>query len=777
VSKKSRSERRKAQLQRSVTRGDPSVLRMLADRGAETGAKALFQAITASPSVVEDPQVMDLAAGVCERLRGEDRFDTALKLASAFRRATPRLALEEALAAFGMGDDARALEAAGSNRELELFLAPVLAVARGGRVPNNPPGAPAMWRGITALARCVAGVREGRSSSALAALRQVPEEAASRLFASEMRLVADILSAQGQKLVSAAIAFAQRSVFWKSSRVANALAQCLATRYPRLFIDTLAARIPFPPDIKADALLRASVAAAGLDSVEARVSLLIAKLGHAAFPKEQQGLAALYEGFAFCMSDPRRALRSFDRAVELGADLNEALRGRLLVQVKQFDTAMAAGDWAADYGRAAASTALRLHRAMSHSVETLPVAVVAAERAARMLSTDRDRREEALEAVRAARAAAQRAGLLTRSLEADLLFDEAAALRFVEPARALELVEQVIAREPRHHEAWHLRIDLTMGAKGPGASEDWILAAGEMDLCEELTEEAAVIRARRGLPARLVPGKTGAGELARELKRRRDAGAWPAPPAAYDPDVAACREALDAQGRSALDAAAFVLLRERGQDEGGLAIMRLVAAEDDGRGDTWMLLVALAAVLGWEGSVFEIVRASAPAVKQRVAMEAITCYMAESQPAAAKKLVVGIASEVTASVLRALKKQLGVSAPTPGSGLMPEGYRLIAQALQRLAPHFEFPDGVQSAVGRWVGDPEFPVDGSLLPPGLLDELERFLPRALSKFNSLPPDKREAFHREIGRLLAGPVSDEKMRELLSVLAEHGLQPED
>src|SRR5690606_38628463 len=57
---------------------------------------------------------------------------------------------------------------------------------------------------------------------------------------------------------------------------------------------------------------------------------LVRTAGADVFDPEHRAVASLYEGFACLHSDPKRADRALDRAVELGADIVEALRGKML---------------------------------------------------------------------------------------------------------------------------------------------------------------------------------------------------------------------------------------------------------------------------------------------------------------------------------------------------------------------------------------------------------------------------------------------------------------
>jgi hypothetical protein len=679
VSKKSASEKRKAKKQKAISQGSPSALRTLAQRNPEAGARAILRALQTAPSTTSDPDVAALAEDLCERLRAEDAFDLSLQLASAFHRRTPRFCLEEALAAFALGDDERAKDAASASGAVQSALAPILAVAKEAKVPRTPPRASPDLRGLIALARCVVGLESGKLSNATTALRQIPEEAAGRLYAKEMALAARVVAGRRDGVEHDAIELASTTLVRRNPRMANALAHCLAHRAPQRFIE-LVSRIPLSETAKADALIEASTGATGLESDEARASLLVAKLGHEAFPKEQQGVAALYEGFTFCAVNPQRALKVFDRAMELGADVVEALRGRYLAQRGLFERAR---DYDREEGaaRAVGSTAMRLHALVDAHPNGAPFAAVMAENAAQFLGSDRDPRR-ALDAIKAARASASRAGLLQGPFEASLLFLEAQTLEFTRPLHALGLVKRALEVDPKHHHAWHLHINLTQAHRGIEEAQELILQAAELNVCPELVAQAATIRLRRGVPLTLVPGRTQPGEIALELKRRCDREGWTAAGSPYPDDVAACRASLGPDERRAIDAAAYEILSQRQRSQGVAALLRVLRSEKDTRDETFALLACLGASSGWEGTVFEIVNgADTPALTSYLATVALDSYVSSGRLPAAQKLLMGIAAKLSTSQLNTLRKR--IDNPS-GDGI----HAAVQRAAQILEPHY-----------------------------------------------------------------------------------------
>ncbi len=214
--------------------------------------------------------------------------------------------MEEALAAFALGRDEVAAAVAAADAKVAAAIGPLLQAVRGEVAPAST-AAPSL-RALHASARAVAHVVRGEPDKARGILHHIPRAERRAVLADEIE----------------------------------------------------GATEPIPPA----RILRARMLAAGSPGAVAEI---IREVGPDAFDAPDRASAALYHGFSLLRTEPAAASRSFDRAVQLGADLIEALRGKMMatlgpamiVSEVDFDGERAA--------REAASAADRLAHASSAS--------------------------------------------------------------------------------------------------------------------------------------------------------------------------------------------------------------------------------------------------------------------------------------------------------------------------------------------------------------------------------------------------------------------------
>ncbi len=340
MGKKSRSERHRAQADRAIKTGDVDALRALAERNASAGAKSIIDFLNVPPGSATgtggraapcaaggsangsvSPEIAALAARTSAKLRAEAAFDLALRLSGACSRCTPEIRLEEAIAAFAVGDDARVREIGAVDEAVARATAPLLAAVQGGRMPAVTQGSSPGRRALVECCRTVAAIVRKQPASVSAAMRQVPAGERPRFFVAELMTASRLSAARAQRLDGAdVVSLARSAVVRRSERAMSSLAMTVARRLPMRVAEALFDRMDLSPEVKRDALLHATCAGAGLDAECARVSMVVAKLGAAAFPENERGAAALHEGYAFVRTSPSRARAAFDQAVALGAD-------------------------------------------------------------------------------------------------------------------------------------------------------------------------------------------------------------------------------------------------------------------------------------------------------------------------------------------------------------------------------------------------------------------------------------------------------------------------
>jgi len=576
VAKRKRKERRQKQQAKAIQQGDLGALRAIVERNPEAGASALVTALQSAADPNES-SFLQLAEQVIDSLRDKGRHDQVLRLVALFPSPSTPLRLARALSALAIGDDATASADASADARVHAFVAPLLAALHGTKIPRTPPKAPPSVRSILALSRAVAATTTGSSTPARTALRAVDAKWAPRLGKRELGLVLDL---QAKRLPWYNVAPVVRTLL-KSSLVRahapsrRAIAMELAPRFPELLLDMLLPELNLSPEDRAAVSLRASLADTALDSEQARVSRLIASAGAAAFPPEHRPVAHLFAGFATVRAEPKQAKACFDAAIAAGADLGEALRGRVLA-----DTVL-------QNDREAAKTCLRLAKLLEREPDGAPLALLAAKTAATAAAFAQDL-HAAREALTLARAIGERTGLLDAKRQAEFLIIESKGSHI---NKAGAFLEQAMALDPRNVEVWQARVDLARARGRAKEAEDLILQAGELQIDEGFVALARQVRAKRGERWEPEPGKATAGELAAELYHRIENN----PDLDPNDDLLRCRAELSPTARVAFDMAYWATLSSFDHDDAAEGLLRAAWADpdlDDHARNAWVLLAA-----------------------------------------------------------------------------------------------------------------------------------------------------------------------------------------
>jgi hypothetical protein len=610
VAKKSRRERREAQAARAVRSGDAGAIAELAEKSPDAAARRITEALRrgAREGGELDAPLLAIAADVAQALRRAGKLEAALVLASAGEAASSRLRLEHALAAFALGRDEEVAAAVAGDADVGAAVAPLLAAAHAVRgLPEAAPSARTTSRsGLARAAEAVARAGLGETAAAKRALARIPEAEREALLVPELGAALALAARPSVKSARAAVELfggLQGPMF---AGVRSAAAE------EALAIDLdLGLEAAKGLELTAEAKRRLLAVAAARETAEGRADPIESALerarraGDLAFAAEDRAAAALYEGFARLGDDSKRAVEAFDRAIQHGGDLVEALRGRLLASLDE------GGPPCPDCGQRhrgpndkSAAAADRLARALDRTPGAAPLAAAARVLAAEGWSEAGDTRA-ALAAIGAARPGA------VGSLADDLDLAEARAVMVRDPGRARVLLEGVTERSPKNVGAWAGRIAL---AKDGG---DRALEARLFDEATAATgdpgfaAEARRARAERGelTPYEgLSPGSASAGAVAAELDLLFDAarehvgGDGALPPEVVAELDALChrfRRALEPKAGLALDAARLVLADRASGDADGPAVAALVlelarAWKDDALALGKLAVVALA---------------------------------------------------------------------------------------------------------------------------------------------------------------------------------------
>jgi len=574
VSNRSRRERRAAQAQRALDAEDPKAFEALSATNPETAAQHVARALSSLP--VDRASPLDgVAADLCARLRRSGRLPAARRLAGACAHRSTRLRLENALAAFALGEDDEAERAASADPRVAAVLAPLLDAARtvpAREAPPSPGAAPSpkqpekkprqprdprppALRALQGVAAAAKAAVLGQIGPARAALRGLPAAAKqSTVLMGEMSAAIDLAKASGPSLGRAADRLIQSPVVRASAPAREALVHALAGTDVKAAL-AVAKRLGLPDEALRPLQIRALAGTGkvhGASTVQAALELAGAA-GADIFDAPQRATACLYEGFACLQSDPKRAGRAFDRAIELGGDLLEALRGKLLLAMADIGEPCADcgghhGSRPEHQGREVGAAADRFARAARRIPSGAPFAVVASLIAAEGWEREGDTKA-ATAAIDAARAASDGA------LRDDLDLREAHLLAPERPERASALLDALIASDPGHTRAWRMKIELARDAMDDTRADDLLVRAAIATADPELSAKARGLRIRRGELAPfggLSPGTATAGALAAEAAALLSV---PGERRELPPVALACRAALAPAGQLAFDAA------------------------------------------------------------------------------------------------------------------------------------------------------------------------------------------------------------------------------
>ncbi len=494
MGKRTRRERRAHQQEKAAATGDVAALGALAEKSPHAAVPAFVRALAAPPADPAQAAELDaLALRLAKQLRQGGEPARALTLAAAGQRRTPAWSLEEALAAFASGRDEIAAGVAAADATVAAALGPLLQAVRGEVAPASS-AAPSL-RALHAAARAVGHIVRGEPDKARAIVGHIPLVNRRAVLAEEIARATD----------------------------------------------------PVP---KAQ-LLRARMLAA---TSQGAVAEIIREAGPDAFDPPDRASAALYHGFSLLRADPAAASRSFDRAVQLGADLIEALRGKMLATLA---AAMDVPELDFDVERRmreAASAAERL----AHALERVPLGGPLAAAAGAMAA---QRRIDAGDGRRAIAAITRARPFAGGKLLDELALMEADATGFRSLPEAERLIDALLARSPGYVEAWKLKGTLASAQGDTARSEALLVEAAAVTKDPELLDTARGLQAYRGtlVPFEgLVPGTVSAGALAKELARATS------PERDAYPLAAAHREALGPAARLAFDGAAVAVAAHLG---------------------------------------------------------------------------------------------------------------------------------------------------------------------------------------------------------------------
>lgn len=499
---RSRKEKQKAQALRGIAKGNPDVLRSLADRQPELAARHLGERLRAnSASDRDDREFLAIAERLTGRLRRDGKLSVARTLAEAGGDRSARLRLEQALCAFAMGDDA-AMEHVARENDAHAPILNILRQTASGAPPAEPPETcPPGVRALHAVASAAVCAASGDVQRAVQWARDVPGPLQSIFFAGEMETAAKLAESPLTTETIARAAAMPSSRAWLYATVRTTFVTELSDKAPDLALN-IARHHGIADEIERRAALQAlwntrpKEAPSESDSAAAQRKVqetldFVRRFGAAAFGDSDRPAALLFEAYAWMQKDRRKAARSLESAIAKGADLFEALRAQVLLAMSRPQlVCMSCGFAHESPHKGVAAAADRLARALRHDPDAAPLATEAA-----ILATEAWLAADAPLKARASVLDARRSARTLPAFGSTLDVLEASTIAFSEPNRARTLVEAVIEREPTSVVAWKLRIMLARCAFDDERADALVLEAAAATDDPRFREEASEIRA------------------------------------------------------------------------------------------------------------------------------------------------------------------------------------------------------------------------------------------------------------------------------------------
>lgn len=698
MGKRTRRERKAHQREQALATGDITALREIVEKTPLAAVPALVRALGDPALAVE---LEALALGLARRLRQAGEPERALTIAAAAQRRTSAWCMEEALAAFALGRDEVAMAVAAVEPIVEAALGPLLQAVRGEVAPAK--AATPKLRALHAAARAVGHVVHGEAEKARAIVRRIP-------------------------------------VAERDAGLVNAISA------------------PADPNQKVR-LLRARMRSA---SSPGAIAEIIREVGPEAFDVPERATAALYHGFSLVRVAPTAASRSFDRAVQLGADLIEALRGKMMATLA---IAMTFDELEHDSSRVQRNAATAAER-LAHALERVPLGAPLAAAAWAMAAErwiDDDEPRHALAAITRARP------LAGGKLLDELAVMAADATAFTSMPEAERLIGALLERSPGCVAAWQLKSDFARGQGDFARAEAILVEAAAATKDPELMDATRAIQAKHGalVPFEgFVPGAVSAGALAKELLRATN------PETDAYPLATVQRAALGPQSRLAFDGAALVIAAHFGTFE--MAEARLDALVPAWRGAPRELarLIGLAIHIGLGDAL--------PLLAHRLGddVAAVRAIMDALSVAGERKLVGRVLPILAASLTRqeiTIFKEVAKGTRRAVIRGIPAPDAAVRELDLVLAPEFSIENFVHHVDEvRRTGSP-----GPPLPPrspgDAVESILEMLGLARADIAAIPDATLRKLEQKMMELSRGRPTPAGMIELISLLNEAGIAP--
>lgn len=589
MAKKSRRDRRAGRQRQDPQKSSQASLEALALRDPILGGNRLRGAL-AGANEADARALLELIARIVGQLRERDRHSAALLIAEAGERRTLEICLEEALAAFALGQDERVSEIAERDPRLAKALTPLLDATRG-KAPEIERKGSALDIALSTVAHAVAF----EAATARASLGKLRGEARERWLGDELRLALELAEGRWRPKI---LALASGEAARASQLAREAILSEMIMRGGDAAFDALLnARVPTVEEVGTldlrFVLSDPSWEARKLSEREIVLELIERGLGES-FPRESRAAALILQGYRFIEERPTDAEEALDEAIEEGGDLIEALRGKLLLH------------WEHEGCETLARSCDQLAQALEESSAMRIFTQVLSEKAT---SVWLERAE--LSKARGSLARARRAS--SGAVDDDL--DVLSALILMSSDRskqARRAIDEILERNPRHIDAWSVRASWATGSEERlRVLEEAFEVTGEARFAERARVDNVALGNLRAFEG-LIPGRPSPGQLAVELESFLRAQHDLRTGLSLPPEVKACLEALSPEEEDAFDAAALVLLAEMEAEALAESWLGEIFLEERAIERDFVPFVALALHLGFDELLLRSFRSLAP---------------------------------------------------------------------------------------------------------------------------------------------------------------------
>ena len=608
-------------------------------------------------------------------------------------------------------------------------------------MPKVAAGASPVLRGIHGICRAVGAIAAKKPAQVRTGLSSVMPNQAFAMRTTVWNHLSKALTSQfALDALRAAQVLIALEPFKSQQSLRASLGWELGQRHPEAFRnDELMAELKLGPEVIGQARM------AGLGAINDPVAQLREFLGNAnleQLPEPDRGTAALFQGYLRLTNDPQRALEAFDRALALGADLGETLRGRWLAT-----QSAATAHWDGD--QLAKKVAEKAAERLTHLLERQPDGQ--ALRTVLLVQLGHiQRRTENHDALATTldtlRGLVQEQGYEDEPLDTALRTLESFLLSKSDPVRALEIVEPLLNQTNREPEVWAQAIALLQQLGRHADADAMVLRAAALSISPEFVRLAKKQHRNRRL-ASVPPESATAGMWANELRARFSESPNNSDIQAIghmiaSADLTEAKARFSAEARTACEAVTLCIVstKVQGATLVNLAINSLLAAVNDGLNAEWIGAAALTAIFDTQ-DLLRFAKALAESKLPSKLVATIACWAAAAAGAeVARKVLLAVSPKLDAGALSLVRGVVSTGKLPPACSSFRSTMRDIGKVLRPEFDLIELVDGVLADGQDDDSDDDFDFD---------DEFDAMPVKLPTKLPTVPPHEMRKILRSMG----------------------------